>query len=67
MSGTQNVSTPKMAKGKHSQRNHGRFLPQRLLVLSNTMPQIGASMASISRAINRMVPAAAAERPATSV
>jgi hypothetical protein len=57
------VRIPKSEKGRQSHKNQGRDFPQRLLVLSKTIPHTGASIASIERAISRIEPAAAAEIP----
>ncbi len=45
----------------------GRYLPQRVLVLSAKMPTVGSINASMTRANNKIVPAAVAFIPNTSV
>src|SRR3954451_15129583 len=66
-SGDQNIITKKSENGSAIHSQYGRDCPQRVRVWSMMKPQTGASNASRMRAASRIVPAAATERPNTSV
>lgn len=66
-SGTANAATLSSSSGTEPHSSQGRNLPHRLEVLSTNRPAARSAIPSQMRTTRKIVPAAVAEIPATSV